>query len=152
MVLERVRSAAILFILLAFLCAQTSGVENKTAYTRDGVHFVSKERMEENILYEYAQPGDYRSVQVPLDTLVVGASVIPEWLEEKEEEEEEEEEEAKENGTEEGEYSPDAEEDASKYPYAAIGVGLLLIVGLVALVAWIRSRKSRRGRRKLKRR
>ena len=149
MVLERVRSAAILFILLAFLCAQTSGVENKTAYTRDGVHFVSKERMEENILYEYAQPGDYREVQVPLDTLVVGASVIPEWLEEEEEEKEQE---AKENGTEEGEDFPDAEEDASKYPYAAIGVGLLLIVGLVALVAWIRSRKSRRGRRKLRRR
>ncbi len=150
MVLERVRSAAILFILLAFLCAQTSGVENKTAYTRDGVHFVSKERMEENILYEYAQPGDYRSVQVPLDTLVVGASVIPEWLEE--EEEEEKEQEAKENETDEGEDSPDAEEDASKYPYAAIGVGLLLIVGLVALVAWTKSRKSRRGRRKLRRR
>jgi len=149
MVLERVRSAAILFILLAFLCAQTSGVENKTAYTRDGVHFVSKERMEENILYEYAQPGDYREVQVPLDTLVVGASVIPEWLEEEEEEKEQE---AKENETDEGEDSPDAEEDASKYPYAAIGVGLLLIVGLVALVAWIRSRKSRRGRRKLRRR
>lgn len=149
MVLERVRSAAILFILLAFLCAQTSGVENKTAYTRDGVHFVSKERMEENVLYEYAQPGDYREVQVPLDTLVVGASVIPEWLEEEEEEKEQE---AKENGTEEGEDFPDAEEDASKYPYAAIGVGLLLIVGLVALVAWIRSRKSRRGRRKLRRR
>lgn len=149
MVLERVRSAAILFILLAFLCAQTSGVENKTAYTRDGVHFVSKERMEENVLYEYAQPGDYREVQVPLDTLVVGASVIPEWLEEEEEEKEQE---AKENETDEGEDSPDAEEDASKYPYAAIGVGLLLIVGLVALVAWIRSRKSRRGRRKLRRR
>ena len=148
MVLERVRSAAILFILLAFLCAQTSGVENKTAYTRDGVHFVSKERMEENILYEYAQPGDYREVQVPLDTLVVGASVIPEWLEEEEEEEEQE---AKENETEEGEDSPDAEEDASKYPYAAIGVGLLLIVGLVALAAWTKSRKSRRGRRKLRR-
>lgn len=149
MVLERVRSAAILFILLAFLCAQTSGVENKTAYTRDGVHFVSKERMEENILYEYAQPGDYREVQVPLDTLVVGASVIPEWLEEEEEEKEQE---AKENETDEGEDSPDAEEDASKYPYAAIGVGLLLIVGLVALVAWTKSRKSRRSRRKLRRR
>ena len=149
MVLERVRSAAILFILLAFLCAQTSGVENKTAYTRDGVHFVSKERMEENVLYEYAQPGDYREVQVPLDTLVVGASVIPEWLEEEEEEKEQE---AKENGTEEGEDFPDAEEDALKYPYAAIGVGLLLIVGLVALVAWTKSRKSRRSRRKLRRR
>lgn len=146
MVSERIRSAAILFILLAFLCAQACGAENKTAYTRDGVHFVSKERMEENILYEYAQPGDYREVQVPLDTIVVGASVIPEWLEEKEEQE------AKEDETEEMDESPDAKEDSSKYPYAAIGVGLLLILGLIALAAWARSRKSRRGRRKLKRR
>lgn len=149
MVSERVRSAAILFILLAFLCAQACGAENKTAYTRDGVHFVSKERMEENILYEYAQPGDYRSVQVPLDTIVVGASVIPEWLEEEEEEEEQG---GTENETEEMDESPDTEENFSKYPYAAIGVGLLLILGLIALAAWARSRKSRRGRRKLKRR
>ena len=48
MALEGIKSAAILLILLAFLCAHASGVENKTAYTRDGVHFVSKERMEEN--------------------------------------------------------------------------------------------------------
>ncbi len=85
MVQKTVRSAAFLFLLLALLCAFAIGVENKTAYTRDGVHFVSKERMEENILYEYARPGDYREVQVPLDTIVVGASVIPEWAEEEEE-------------------------------------------------------------------
>lgn len=149
MVLERVRSAIILFILLAFLCAQTSGVENKTAYTRDGVHFVSKERMEENILYEYARQSDYREVQVPLDTVVVGASVIPEWLEEKEEEKEPE---AKEDESEVGNESVNAKEAASKYPYAAIGVGLLLILGLIALAAWTKNRKSRRGRRKLRRR
>lgn len=146
MVLERVRSAAILFILLAFLCALSIGAENKTAYTRDGVHFISKERVDENILYEYAQPGDYREVQVPLDTVVVGASVIPEWAEEKGEQET--------KGDDGGERmdAANAEENAPKYPYATIGVGLLLILGLVALLAWIRSRKSRRGRRSLRRR
>jgi hypothetical protein len=33
--------------------------------------------MEENIKYEYAKFGDYKEVQVPLNTVVVGASVIP---------------------------------------------------------------------------
>ncbi len=150
MVSERVRSAAILFILLAFLCWQTIGVENKTAYTRDGVHFVSKERMEENILYEYAQPGDYREVQVPLDTIVVGASVIPKWLEE--EKDDEDGQVAEENEGSEQEKSLPLEEDAPNYPYASIGIGLLLILGLVASVTWLRSQKSRRGRRKLRRR
>lgn len=150
MVSERVRSAAILFILLAFLCWQTIGVENKTAYTRDGVHFVSKERMEENILYEYAQPGDYREVQVPLDTIVVGASVIPKWLEE--EKDDEDGQVAEENKGAEQEKSLPLEEDAPNYPYASIGIGLLLILGLVASVTWLKSQKSRRGRRKLRRR
>ena len=46
--------------LLALLAAPAFGVETKTAYTRDGINFISKERMEENIRYEYARPGDYR--------------------------------------------------------------------------------------------
>ncbi|MGV8089350.1 MAG: hypothetical protein ACP5OM_03670 [Methanothrix sp.] len=146
MVLKGVRSAAILLILLAFLCAHASGVENKTAYTRDGVHFVSKERMEENILYQYARSSDYREVQVPLDTVVVGASVIPELGEEEEMPE------AKGDEGEKGKESPNAEENAPEYPYAAIGVGVVLISGLVASVAWIWSKKGRRGRRKLRRR
>lgn len=50
------------------------GIETKTAYTRDGINFISKARMDENIKYDYAKPGDYREVQVPLDTIVVGAS------------------------------------------------------------------------------
>ena len=67
-----------LFILLALLAAPGSGIETKTAYTRDDIHYISKERVDENIRYEYAKPGDYRAVQVPLDTIVVGASTIPE--------------------------------------------------------------------------
>ncbi|NLE05229.1 MAG: hypothetical protein GX638_10595 [Crenarchaeota archaeon] len=54
-----------------------SNIGTKIAYTRDGQNFVSKERVEENIKYFYAKPGDYREVQVPLNTVVVGASVIP---------------------------------------------------------------------------
>jgi hypothetical protein len=54
-----------------------SNIGTKIAYTRDGQNFVSKERVEENIKYSYAKPGDYREVQVPPSTVVVGASVIP---------------------------------------------------------------------------
>ena len=49
----------------------------KIAYTRDGVNFVSEERMDENIKYEYAKSGDYKKVEVPLNTVVVGASIVP---------------------------------------------------------------------------
>lgn len=54
-----------------------SNTVTKAAYTRDGQNFVSRERVEENIRYSYAKPGDYKEVQVPLGTVVVGASVIP---------------------------------------------------------------------------
>ena len=50
------------------------GADTKTAYTRDGINFVSESRMNENIKYEYAKPSDYKEVQVPLNTIVVGAS------------------------------------------------------------------------------
>lgn len=59
-------------------------IATKTAYTQDGQNFVSKERVEENIKYFYAKPGDYKEVQVPLSTVVVGASVIPEGISEEE--------------------------------------------------------------------
>lgn len=59
-------------------------IATKTAYTQDGQNFVSKERVEENIKYSYAKPGDYKEVQVPLSTVVVGASVIPEGISEEE--------------------------------------------------------------------
>lgn len=49
----------------------------KIAYSRDGINFVSEERMNENINYEYAKSGDYKKVEVPLNTIVVGASIVP---------------------------------------------------------------------------
>lgn len=146
MIQKTIKSAAVVFILMVFICALALAGENKTAYTRDGVHFVSKERVEENIRYEYAKADDYREVQVPLGTIVVGASVIPEWAEEEEEQE------AIGDEREEEMDAPDKEENAPNYPYATIGVGLLLICGLTAAVAWMRSHKSRRGRRSLRRR
>jgi hypothetical protein len=72
-----------LFIFLALLGAMfgshdsTYDKNTKTAYSQDGKNFVSKERMDENIKYGYAKVGDYKEVQVPLNTVVVGASVIP---------------------------------------------------------------------------
>jgi len=74
---ESIGIASCIFILLVLLSVACQGTETKTAYTRDGINFVSKERMEENIRYEYAKPGDYREVQVPLTTIVVNASVMP---------------------------------------------------------------------------
>ncbi|GEM_PF-2179939 len=56
---------------------KVSHADTKTAYTRDGISFVTLERVQENIKYEYAKPGDYKRVQVPLNTTVVGASIIP---------------------------------------------------------------------------
>jgi hypothetical protein len=44
----------------------------KTAYTRDGKNFVSKERMEENIRAGVAEHGEYEEVQVPIDTPITG--------------------------------------------------------------------------------
>jgi hypothetical protein len=49
----------------------------KTAYTHDGISYISKERVDENIKAGVANPGDYEEVQVPLDTFVVGGSTIP---------------------------------------------------------------------------
>ncbi len=58
--------------------SETSGDTNtKAAYTQDGINFISKERLEENIKAGIAKSGDYREVQVSLDTIVVGGSIIP---------------------------------------------------------------------------
>ncbi|MGV8175676.1 MAG: tetratricopeptide repeat protein [Methanothrix sp.] len=56
--------------------SDVSETNTKTAYTKDGTIFISKERMEQNIKYGWANPGDYEEVQVSLDTIVVDASVI----------------------------------------------------------------------------
>jgi len=55
----------------------SSDTNTKTAYTHDGISYISKERVDENIKAGVAKPGDYEEVQVPLGTFVVGASTIP---------------------------------------------------------------------------
>lgn len=124
-----------LFILLALLGAPVLGTDTKTAYTRDEINFVSKERVDENIKYEYAKPGDYREVQVPLNTVVVNASVVPESASEQVKSETYEQE-----GVQPSEPGQtilaSAEENEIKYPYATLGIGLLLIVGLIVFAAW----------------
>lgn len=128
-----------MFILLASLTMLCSGQETKTAYTRDGIQYVSKERVDENIRYEYAKPGDYREVQVPLNTIVVGASAIPENVSLPEEKEE----------TKIAENSPlpsnqiASSAPENRYPYAPIFIGLLVIGGLIFLVASVFSGRNR---------
>lgn len=124
-----------LFILLALLGAPVLGTDTKTAYTRDGINFVSKERVDENIKYEYAKPGDYREVQVPLNTVVINASVVPESVSEQVKSETYEQEGVQ--PSEPGQSIPaSSEENETKYPYATLGIGLLLIVGLIVFAAW----------------
>ena len=128
-----------LFILFNMMATAGSTQENKTAYTRDGINFISKERVDENIRYEYAKPGDYREVQVPLDTIVVGASAIPQNISTSKEKEEtalEEKSPSSSNQT-----APSASED--KYPYAPLFIGLLVIGGLVFFVASVFSGRDR---------
>jgi len=129
--------------LLLLIVPPAPGSENgtKTAYTRDGVHFISKERVEENIRYEYASPGEYREVSVPLDTVVVGASIIPENLSSRKEEVKSTEEEktpVMSNQTQ------PSSEPAGKYPYASASIGVLLIGGLVFFAASLFSGRHRR--------
>lgn len=60
--------------------------DTKTAYTRDNVNFVNKERVEENIKAGLAKSGDYKEVQVPLNTTIVGSYAFPEDTAKQEEE------------------------------------------------------------------
>lgn len=48
-----------------------SDTNTKTAYTQDGVNFISRARMEQNINLGSAKSGDYKEVQVSLDTVIV---------------------------------------------------------------------------------
>lgn len=54
--------------------ANGSSIGTKIAYTQDGQHFVSKERVEQNIKCGYSKPGDFREVRVPLSTRVAQES------------------------------------------------------------------------------
>jgi hypothetical protein len=134
-ILKKIGAIFSLLVLLVLLCAPAFGTDTKTAYTRDGINFISKERMDENIKYEYAKPGEYREVQVPLNTIVVGASIIPEEVSAQDKQE-----------TEVQETQPPlsdqtipsySSESDTRYPYATLGIGLLLIVGVVIFAAWI---------------
>jgi hypothetical protein len=134
-----------LIVLLQLLGAPVFGTDTRTAYTRDGTHFVTKERMDENIEYEYAKPGDYREVQVPLDTIVVNASVIPESALDQDKKETNEQKGIQ--PSEPRQIAPaTAGEDGKKYPYATLGIGLLLIVGLVVFAAWVINGRSHQRR------
>jgi hypothetical protein len=129
-----------LFILLALLAAPGAGLGTKTAYTRDGINYVSKERVDENIRYEYAKPGDYRAVQVPLDKIVVGASTIPENISMPQVEKDT----AKdENLPSTSNQTASASASENKYPYASLFIGLLVIGGLVLFVASVFSGRDR---------
>jgi len=127
------RFASCLFVLLVLLSVSSTGAETKSAYTRDGINFVSKERMEENIRYEYAKPGDYREVQVPLTTMIVNASVIPQIITNDIAEKEPDEETGPSNSSQNAAAS--VPENSGKYPYASIGIGLLIAGGVIVLAA-----------------
>lgn len=130
-----------LLILFTLMAAAISAQETKTAYTRDDINFISKERVDENIRYEYAKPGEYREVQVPLDTVVVGASAIPQNISMPKEKEETVPEEKSPSSSSSNQTAPLASED--KYPYAPLFIGLLAIGGLVFFVVSVFSRWER---------
>ncbi len=129
----------VLIILLTSLATLCSGQETKTAYTRDGIHFISKERVDENTRYEYAKPGDYREVLVPINTIVVGASAIPENISLPEEKGQT----ASEERSPLSSNQPASYASENKYPYASLFIGLLVIGGLIFSVASVFSRRDR---------
>ena len=142
----KIRAFAVLFAGLLILFAATAAAagtdpETKTAYTRDGIHFISKERVDENIRYEYAKPGEYREVQVPLDTVVVGGSSIPQNLTTAKEEETPAPEEKPASSPSTDQAAPQASED--RYPYAPLFIGLLAIGGLFIFVTSVYSGRNR---------
>jgi hypothetical protein len=61
-----------LFILMVLFCTLCFGTDTKTAYTKDGEKFISKKRVDENIQAGISKPGEYREVQVPINTFVLG--------------------------------------------------------------------------------
>ncbi|HNY34787.1 MAG TPA: hypothetical protein PKK68_09045 [Methanothrix soehngenii] len=137
-----IMAAIAISALLALLAAPAYCAETKTAYTRDGIHFVSLERVEENIRYEYAKPGDYREVQVPLDAVVVGESLIPENISHEQKAE------AIEKSNSSSTTQPAAHDPSpspqERYPYAPISIALLVLAGLAFAAATIFSGMKRR--------
>ncbi|MDD4652546.1 MAG: hypothetical protein PHQ34_09980 [Methanothrix sp.] len=130
-----------LMILFAVAAAAGTDPQTKTAYTRDGIHFISKERVDENIRYEYAKQGEYREVQVPLDTVVVGGSSIPQNITTPKEKETP----APEENLASSQSTDRADLPASegRYPYAPLFIGLLATGGLLIFVASVYSGRNR---------
>ncbi|MDD1750211.1 MAG: hypothetical protein LUO89_10090 [Methanothrix sp.] len=125
---------------MALLAAPGFGKETLTAYTRDGINYISKERVDENIRYEYAKPGEYREVQVPLNTIVVGASTVSQNTSMPQEKETAREE----NSPSASNETASAPASENRYPYASRFIGLLVIGGLVLFVASVFSGRYRR--------
>lgn len=71
-IMKRLVVVLFLFILAILIAMPCFGTGTKTAYTRDGVNFISKHRVDENIGVGIAKLGDYKEVQVPLNTFVLG--------------------------------------------------------------------------------
>lgn len=130
-----------LLILFAITASSGTDPETKTAYTRDGIHFISKERVDENIRYEYAKPGEYREVQVPLDTVVVGVSAVPQNITTPKEKEETAPEEKPASSPSSDQTNMPASED--RYPYAPLFIGLLAIGGLFIFIGSVYSGRGR---------
>jgi hypothetical protein len=130
-----------LMILFAVAAAAGTDPQTKTAYTRDDIHFISKERVDENIRYEYAKPGEYREVQVPLDTVVVGGSSIPQNLTPPKEKETAAPEEKP--GSSPSSDQTDLPTSEGRYPYAPLFIGLLAIGGLIIFIASVYSGRNR---------
>ncbi len=130
-----------LFVLFSMMAAAGSAQETKTAYTRDGIHFISKERVDENIRYEYAKAGEYREVQVPLDTMVVGGSSIAQNISTPKEKEAPAAEEKSPSSLSSKPAALPASED--RYPYAPLFIGMLAVGGLVIFVASIFAGRDR---------
>ncbi|MDD4161191.1 MAG: hypothetical protein PHW87_01790 [Methanothrix sp.] len=140
---KRIEAPAVLFIVLFILLALASpgpGTETRTAYTQDGIHYISKERVDENIRYEYAKAGDYREVQVPLNTIVVGASTVSQNTSMPQEKDETA---RKENSPSTSNETASAPASENRYPYASRFIGLLIIGGLVLFVASVFSGRDR---------
>jgi hypothetical protein len=96
--------------------------------------------VDENIRYEYAKAGEYREVQVPLDTMVVGGSSITQNISTPKEKEAPVAEEKSPSSSSNQTAMPSSE---GRYPYAPLFIGILAIGGIIIFVASIFSGRER---------
>jgi hypothetical protein len=97
--------------------------------------------VDENIRYEYAKAGEYREVQVPLDTMVVGGSSIPQNISTPKEKEAPIAEEKSPSTSSSNQTAMPSSE--GRYPYAPLFIGILAIGGMIIFVASIFSGRER---------